>query len=84
MRELATATMSVAAVAVTMETGHAAKAAIGRTAVRPAIRTGHRDIAGAAVIPARRQTHRYGADRRTSHQCQHDAARAFHGGYPFS
>ena len=83
MRELAAATMSMTAVAVTVETGHAAKAAIGRTAVRAAIQAGHRDIAGAAGVPARHQTHRDGADRRTSHQCQYDTARAFHGGGPF-
>src|ERR1700686_838425 len=56
----------------------AAEPAIGRAAIRLAARTRHRRIPGTAVL-SRYETHRYGADRRTSHQCQHHTTRALHG-----
>ena len=74
--------MVVAAVAVTMQpVRRAAEAAIGRAAVRPAVRTKDRRAPRPAILP-RHQAHRHRADRCTSHQCQHHTTRAFHGWDP--
>ena len=59
----------------------ASEAAIGRAAIGLSVRAKHRHIAGAAIA-ARHQAHRHRADGRTSHQCQHDPTRAFHGPAP--
>src|SRR6266702_2918234 len=72
--------MAMTAVAV-KSVWRAAEAAIGRPAIGPAVRTGHGHVSGAA-IPSRHKTHRDGANRGAPHQCQHDAARSFHGGGP--
>jgi hypothetical protein len=56
----------------------AAEAAIGRPTQDPAITGAHRDAAGAALVVGGKP-HRDGADRGTSHHCQHDTTRAFHG-----
>ena len=69
----------VAAVAVTMQpVRRAAESAIGRAAVKPAVRTNDRRAARPAIL-SRHQAHRYRADRGASHQCQHHTTRAFHG-----
>jgi hypothetical protein len=52
------------------------EAAIDRAAIGPAVRTRHGLQSGAAAAP--HKTHRYSADGGATHQCQHDAARAFH------
>jgi len=68
-----TVTMRVA-VAVTVEAmDGAAEPAMNGAAMEPTVGTGHRDPAGAAPA-AWRKSHRHGADRRTPHHCQHDAA----------
>ena len=54
-----------------------AEAAIGRTAIGLAVRSGH-GIESGTAIPARPEAHRHRADSGTSHQCQDDASRAFH------
>jgi hypothetical protein len=68
-------TMTMAArVAMTMEAmDGAAEPAMDRAAVEPTVGTGHRYFAGAAAAPWHK-SHRHGANRRTPHQCQHDAA----------
>jgi hypothetical protein len=71
--------MGVAAVTVAMEAmWRSAEAAIGRPAIGLAVRTGHDRVTGAAIYTGH-EAHRYGADRRTSHQRQDDTTRAFHG-----
>jgi hypothetical protein len=51
----------------------AAEPAMDRAAMEPTVGTGHRFLAGAAAAPWRK-SHRRGANRRSPHQCQHDAA----------
>jgi hypothetical protein len=69
-------------VAMTMEAmDGAAEPAMDRAAMEPTVGTRHRFLAGAAAAPWRK-SHRHGADRRSPHQSQHDAARAFHGEAP--
>jgi hypothetical protein len=73
--------MPVAAVAMamTVETKKAAaEPARDRAAIGPAIGAGYRRHARTAVERARLDRLRDGAERGTSHQGQHDAARAFH------
>jgi len=61
-------------VAMTMEVmDGAAEPAMDRAAMEPTVGTGHRFLAGAAAAPWPKP-HRHGADRRSSHQSQHDAA----------
>ena len=61
-------------VAMTMEAmDGAAEPAMNRAAMQPTVCTGYRCFAGAAAT-SRRKSHRHGSDRRTPHQCQHDAA----------
>src|SRR5262249_55095389 len=49
-----------------------------RAAIGPPVRSRHHFHARAAILSGR-EAHRDRADRGASHQCQHDAARAFHG-----
>jgi hypothetical protein len=51
----------------------AAKTAMDRAAIERSVRAGHHLRAGWATAQWHK-SRRYGADRRTSHQCQHDAA----------
>jgi hypothetical protein len=51
----------------------AAEPAMNCAAMQPTIGTGYRFPAGAAAAPWRK-SHRHSTDRRTPHQCQHDAA----------
>jgi hypothetical protein len=59
----------------------AAEAAIGRAAVRPAVRTRDRRATRPAILPWP-QAHRHGAEGGASHQRQHHTTRAFHGWDP--
>jgi hypothetical protein len=59
----------------------AAEAAVARAADEPAVAHAHGDRARTAL--AGRKPKRGGAYGRTSHHCQHDAARALHGLPPF-
>jgi hypothetical protein len=61
-------------VAMTMEAmDGATEPAMDRAAMEPTVGTGHRFLAGAAAAPWS-ESHRHGADRRSPHQSQHDAA----------
>ena len=68
-------TMSMGmAMTVTMEAMNgAAKTAMDRAAIERSVRAGHHLRAGWASAQWHK-SRRYGANRRTSHQCQHDAA----------
>ena len=71
--------MAAVGVAMTVEMKKAAAEPAGdRAAIGPAVRAGYRRHARAAVEWARLGRFRYGAERGSSHQGQHDAARAFH------
>lgn len=71
--------MAAVGVAMTVEMKKAAaEPARDRAAIGPAVRAGYRRHARAAVEWARLGRFRDGAERGTSHQGQHDAARAFH------
>jgi len=56
----------------------AAKTTMDRAAIERSVPAGRHLCAGWATAQWHK-SRRYGADRRTSHHCQHDAARAFHG-----
>ena len=51
----------------------AAEPAMNSAAMEPTVGTRYRFVAGAAAAPWHK-SHRHGANRRTPHQCQHDAA----------
>jgi hypothetical protein len=71
---MAVAMTMCVAVAVAMEAmDGAAESAMDRAAMEPTVGTGHRFLAGPAAAPWRK-SHRHGADRRSPHQGQHDAA----------
>jgi hypothetical protein len=79
---MAVAMTMCVAVAMTVEAmDGAAESSMDRAAMEPTVGTGYRFLAGAAAA-SWRKSHRHGADRSTPHQCQHDAARAFHGEAP--
>ena len=62
------------AVTVSMEAVNgAAKTAVDRAATERSVRAGHHLCAGRATAQWHK-SRRHGADRRTPHQCQHDAA----------
>ena len=76
--------MAVAAVTMAMEAVNgAAETALDRAAIGPSARARHGLVAGSAG-PSPREAHRDGADCRSPHQCQDDAARAFHEAIPLN
>jgi len=71
---MAVAVPMTLAVTVTMEAMNgAAKTAMDRAATERSVRAGHHLCAGRATAQWHK-SRRHGADRRTPHQCQHDAA----------
>ncbi len=65
-------------VAVAVDSVRGEAEAASRAAIEPSVWPGYRFQARSAIA-ARREAHGDGTDRGASHQCQHDAARAFHG-----
>ena len=76
-----TAAMAMAMTAAMEAVRGATEAAIDRAAIGTAVRTWH-SLQSGATATSRRKAHRYGADGRRTHQCQHDTARAFHVAVP--
>src|SRR5205823_825163 len=76
-RRTSAAAMRVAVTVAMEATRRAAKPAIDRAAIGPAVRARH-GLQPRATATSPHKAHRYGADSGGTHQCQHDTTRAFH------